>query len=73
MKASYYTVAESASAEVTIEKSRFIAYVMPVSSKDDADMFIASIRDTNRDATHNVPAYVIGPDQKGPLDSIFQE
>ena len=64
MKASYYTVAESASAEVTIEKSRFIAYVMPVSSKDDADMFIASIRDKNRDATHNVPAYVIGPDQK---------
>ena len=64
MKASYYTAAESASAEITIEKSRFIAYVMPVSSKEDADMFIASIREKHHDATHNVPAYVIGADQK---------
>lgn len=56
----YRTVYKEASAEQIIEKSRFIAYVKPVSSKDEADEFIAAIRKKHRDATHNVPAMVIG-------------
>lgn len=36
----YNTVAKEASAEQTIEKSRFITYVKPVSTKEEADDFI---------------------------------
>lgn len=63
MSCSYFTAAESASAEVTIEKSRFIAYVEPVSSREEAEAFINAIREINHDATHNVPVFVIGKDQ----------
>lgn len=61
---SYLTVAEEASAELVTEKSRFIAHVSPAASKDAAEAFIASVRDEYRDATHNVPAYVIGKSQE---------
>ena len=60
---SYITVAGEASAELVVEKSRFIAYVSPAPSKDAAEAFIASVREKHRDATHNVPAYVIGSSQ----------
>ncbi|MBR2548330.1 MAG: YigZ family protein [Eubacterium sp.] len=63
MSCSYITPAKSASAEVTIEKSRFIAYVKPVSSRDEAEAFISTIRELDHDATHNVPVYVIGKGQ----------
>lgn len=56
----YNTVAKEASAEQIIEKSRFIAYVKPVSTKEEADAFIEQIKKKHRDATHNVPAMVIG-------------
>lgn len=56
----YKTVEKEAQAEQIIEKSRFIAYVKPVASKEEADDFIASIRALHKTATHNVPAFVIG-------------
>lgn len=56
----YSTVEREASAEQIIEKSRFITYVKPVSSKKEADAFIAEIKKKHKDATHNVPAMVIG-------------
>ncbi len=56
----YSTVAEEASCEQTIERSRFIAYVKPAETKEEADAFIASVRKKHKDATHNVPAMVIG-------------
>ena len=56
----YNTVEKEGTAEQTIERSRFIAYVKPVSSKEEADDFVAEIRRKHRDATHNVPAMVIG-------------
>lgn len=56
----YNTVEKEGTAEQVIEKSRFITYVKPVSSKEEADEFIASIKKKHRDATHNVPAMVIG-------------
>lgn len=56
----YSTVLGEASAEQVIEKSRFIAYVSPVQSREEADAFIASIRKKHKDATHNVPAIVLG-------------
>ena len=56
----YKTVAKQAEAEQIIEKSRFIAYVKPVETKEEADAFIASIKAEHKSATHNVPAFVIG-------------
>ncbi|MFR8853902.1 MAG: IMPACT family protein, partial [Oscillospiraceae bacterium] len=56
----YKTVEKEASASQIIEKSKFITYVKPVSSKEEADAFIAEIRKKHKDATHNVPAMVIG-------------
>ncbi len=56
----YKTVAKPAEATQIIEKSRFIAHIKSVSSKEDADNFVAEIRKQYKDATHNVPAYVIG-------------
>lgn len=56
----YTTVAKEAHAEQIIEKSRFIAHICPVSSKEEADAYIASVKAQYKDATHNVPAFVIG-------------
>lgn len=60
---SYITIGKAASAELVVEKSRFIAYAEPVSSKEEAQAFISEIREKHRDATHNVPAYVVGENQ----------
>ncbi len=54
------TVMGRGTAEQTIEKSRFIAYVSPAKTREEAESFIAEIRAKHRDATHNVPAMVIG-------------
>lgn len=56
----YYTIKEAASAEQVIEKSRFIAYVSRAESREEAEEFIALIREEHRSARHNVPAFVIG-------------
>ena len=56
----YSTVRAEASAEQIIEKSKFIAYVSPAQTRQEADEFIASIRKKHKDATHNVPAMVLG-------------
>ncbi|MGN1333562.1 MAG: YigZ family protein [Anaerovoracaceae bacterium] len=56
----YSTVRGQAQAEQVVEKSRFIAYVSPAETRDEADAFIASIRKKHKDATHNVPAMVLG-------------
>lgn len=56
----YKTVRSQAEATNIIEKSRFIAHVKPVTSKDEADAFVAEIKGKYKDATHNVPAMVIG-------------
>ncbi len=56
----YFTIKEQASAELVIEKSRFIAYVERAETREEAEAFIASIREKHRDARHNVPAFVLG-------------
>lgn len=56
----YSTVIGRGKAEQIIERSRFIAYVSYAETKEDADAFISEIRAKHRDATHNVPAMVIG-------------
>ena len=56
----YKTVRKEASETQIIEKSRFIAHVKPVESREEADAFVAEIKSRYKDATHNVPAMVIG-------------
>lgn len=56
----YKTVKNEAEAEQVVERSKFIAHVKPVSSREEADEFVASIKSRYKDATHNVPAMVVG-------------
>ena len=56
----YLTVERKARAEQIIEKSKFIATVCPVETRAEAEAFFTEIRSEFKDATHNVPAMVIG-------------
>ena len=60
----YTTLEKAAHAEKTIEKSRFIAHAAPAASREEAESFIEKIRAQYRDATHNVPAFVLGDKQQ---------
>ena len=55
----YKTVEFEADAQFIEKKSRFIGYVMPVKTQDDATAFINKIKTKHWDATHNVSAYVL--------------
>jgi len=46
--------------EIQVLNSRFIATAAPVLTVDEAKEFVARIRREFADATHNVPAYVVG-------------
>lgn len=56
----YRQALKDAEAEIIIEKSRFIAHVRPVETREEAEAFFTEVRKKYRDATHNVPAMVIG-------------
>ncbi|GHU50776.1 YigZ family protein [Clostridia bacterium] len=56
----YKTIMKEGEIQQVIERSKFIACVRPVESRDEADAFIAERRTLFKDATHNVPAFVIG-------------
>lgn len=55
--AEYKTVRENACAEFVERRSRFIGYVRPVTTEEDAISFLNEIRQKHWDATHNVYAY----------------
>lgn len=61
---SYITVADDVTKEIVIEKSRFIAHVIPVSDEETAKQRLEIITKEYWDATHNCYAYVIGEDQQ---------
>jgi uncharacterized YigZ family protein len=56
----YLIPAQETRVEITVVNSRFIATAAPVFSVDEAKAFIARVRDEFADASHNVPAYLIG-------------
>ncbi len=60
MTVKYKTIMQQAKETLVIEKSKFIGFVLPVESVEEAEVFIAEIRASHRDATHNVPVYVLG-------------
>ena len=60
MPAPYLVPAEEIRRDQVVVNSRFIATLAPVANTDEARAFIARIRREFSDATHNVPAYIIG-------------
>jgi len=56
----YPIPAREARAEIRVLNSRFVATAAPVFTVDEAKEFVARIRREFADATHNVPAYVVG-------------
>lgn len=58
----YKTIYRYGEAETIINKSRFIGYAKPVKTEEEATQFIEEIKKKHKDATHNVPVYLIGSD-----------
>jgi uncharacterized YigZ family protein len=56
----YKIPARESRTEINIINSRFIATIAPVFSIDDAKIFIGKIKSEFYDASHNVPAYIVG-------------
>ena len=56
---SYFTVKNETDTEYEIKRSRFIGYIKPVKTKEEAESFIASVKQKHWDARHNVFAYKI--------------
>lgn len=54
------TLKKTGTYEFEIERSHFTAHAWPVFSRADAEKIIAETREKYKDATHNVPAFVIG-------------
>lgn len=57
---SYKTVRQEGIAEQVIERSKFIAFVKPVLDREEAQAYFDSIKRMHKDATHHVPAMVLG-------------
>ena len=57
--AQYVTVKNEACDEFTEKRSRFIGYIKPVTTEEEAVEFINSIRSKHWDARHNVYAYCL--------------
>lgn len=56
----YVVPATRSKGEIRVKNSRFIASIAPAFSVESARTFIAEVREQYADATHNVPAYLIG-------------
>ena len=56
----YPIPAAETEAEIEVLKSRFIATLAPVFSVDEARAFVKQIRARYSDASHNVPAFLVG-------------
>lgn len=55
----YRTILNEANDEFIERKSRFIGYIKPVTTQEEAVSFINEIKSKHWDATHNVYAYVL--------------
>ncbi len=60
----YFSVLEESITEYTVQKSKFIVYIKPVSDEEVAKEYIEAIRKKHWDASHNVPVYIIGEKMK---------
>lgn len=60
MTGSYRTVRQAGHNEIIIQKSRFIGYVFPCSTEEEAVRHIQDLREQHREARHHCYAYIIG-------------
>ncbi len=60
----YLTIKDEFCFETEVKKSRFIAYLKPITCVEEANSFIQKVSKQNYDATHNVWAYIIKSDQE---------
>lgn len=58
------TVQQPVEFEEVIGGSRFIAYVWPVSSLEEANAYLGSVREQHPDATHHCSAFRVGEEQR---------
>jgi uncharacterized YigZ family protein len=56
----YPLPAREITVELRVSNSRFIATIAPVFTVDEAKAFVTRVKETYADATHNVPAFVVG-------------
>ena len=56
------TIHTEQSAEITVRKSRFIAFLAPCRSKEEAAQYLSVLRQTYWDAAHHCYAYRLGAD-----------
>lgn len=56
----YKTLLSYGKDEIIIEKSKFIGHATPVENEEEAIAFIEKIKTEHWNATHNVPAYIVG-------------
>lgn len=63
MSISYYTIKQTATDELIIQKSRFIGHIFRINSEQEARDIIERIRKTHWKANHNCYAYVVGDNQ----------
>ena len=61
---SYKTILKNEEIETVVNKSRFVGHCARVLNEEEAIGFIQDIKNSHRDATHNVFAYVIGLDNE---------
>ncbi|MCR1898223.1 YigZ family protein [Irregularibacter muris] len=61
---SYITINEKAEVEEIIEKSKFISYVFPIQSEEEATNIIHKINKLHWKATHNVYAFILGENKE---------
>lgn len=62
MADAYKTVYKMAAGQIEEKKSKFIATVTTVESKEEAEQFIAAMKKKYPDARHNCSAYILGED-----------
>jgi uncharacterized YigZ family protein len=58
----FRTLAGRGRAEFTVRGSEFVGHAAPTDSVEEAEAFVAEVREAHPDATHNVPAYRVRAD-----------
>lgn len=61
-RTSYLAPAREGQHEIEIHRSRFIGYVIPISSEEEARDHIARVRGEHPQARHHCTAFLLGPD-----------
>lgn len=60
----FYTIKNEKSTEIKVKGSKFIGYIKPVNTVEEAEKYIDLISSENYDATHNCAAYKVGMGDK---------